>query len=85
MNPYQPIDCNFYDELVLRVMRRMRSEIVYTDATGQQIVVQDRIDDIYTDEEAEFMRLESGSVLRLDQIEQVDDIPALQVSFCSVF
>ncbi|MFW5955310.1 MAG: hypothetical protein ACOCSK_01040 [Rhodothermales bacterium] len=70
--PYKPVNCDFYDELTARATVGKRSEIVYRQ-DGGEISVIDYIDDVYTEGDQEFARLREGTVVRLDQIERVDD------------
>jgi|GEM_PF-440161 len=66
MNDYTPIDCNFYDELVLLSMRK--TPIVFV-PNKFDVEVGDFIKDLVTKpSKEEFMILNSGIEIRLDQI-----------------
>ncbi|MEP0896802.1 hypothetical protein NDI36_20265 [Leptolyngbya boryana FACHB-1624] len=74
MQPYQPIRCDLYDELVLLAMRHQSCTIVYQDAAHQKIVLEDQIVDVYSQNKQEFLRLQSGTILRLDTLVQVNQL-----------
>lgn len=63
MQPYQPIRCDLYDELVLLAMRHQSCTIVYQDAAHQKIVLEDQIVDVYSQNKQEFLRLDRKSVV----------------------
>ncbi len=71
MSDYIPIDCNFYDELVLLAMRKTKITFVpnlYHVAEG------DFIKDLVTEaSKEEFMILNSGTKIRLDMISNVSE------------
>jgi len=71
-NEYHPIDCNYYDELVLLAMRKKICEIVYRDAIGEQITEKATIVDVYTKEKAEYIKLSNDKVIRLDNLISAD-------------
>lgn len=72
--PYRPISCSFYDELALRAMRGSAVEIVYVTSEGETERIRDVIADIFTQGEAEYLRLASGPKLRLDALREVDGL-----------
>lgn len=74
MQPYQPIRCDLYDELVLLAMRHQACTIVYQDAANQKIVLEAQIVDVYSQNKQEFLRLQSGTILRLDTLVQVNQL-----------
>jgi len=71
MSDYIPIDCNFYDELVLLSMHKTRIVFVpnkYEAPEGDYIV------DLVTEpSKEEFMVLKSGIRIRLDEIASASD------------
>lgn len=71
-NKYHPIDCNYYDELVLLVMRKKPCEIVYRNEVNEEITVQSIIMDVYTKEKAEYIKLSNDQVIRLDHLISAD-------------
>jgi Rho-binding antiterminator len=71
---YQPIDCDYYDEFVLRAMRRTLCVIHYCNATGDATQITDRILDVYSQDHAEFIKLAEGEVIRLDRVTKIEDV-----------
>ena len=69
---YQPISCNFYDELEALATLKKRSLIRYLSIEGNHIEVEAIIVDLYTKNKEEFMQLDNGLILRLDQLVEVD-------------
>lgn len=70
-DPYLPIDCGLHDHLEAWAVRRVRCHIRIRDAAD----VEARIDDLFARDGAEFARLSSGDVVRLDRIEEIRPIP----------
>ena len=67
---YVPIDCNFYDELVLRTMRKTNLSV----KAGETIIKQNiTIADLITDNKEEFIILSDGTKMRLDNIIDLKD------------
>ena len=69
---YHPIDCNYYDELVLLVMRKKRCEIVYLNEANEQITEQALITDVFTKEKVEYIKLSNDQTIRLDYLISAD-------------
>lgn len=69
--PYQPIDCDLYDELIALIMRRQRCTIQYWNE-GQKSTIDDQPIDVYSQEKQEFLKLKSGIVIRLDALIAID-------------
>ena len=70
---YQPVSCGFYDELGLRMLRGQACTLVVGDDDTTQ-TVEAVIEDIYTEGDAEYVRLADGTTLRLDRIVEVDEV-----------
>lgn len=68
---YIPINCNFYDELEALATLSRRAEIVYK-AEGAAIRIKGIIKDLYVKEKVEYLKLESGLEIRLDELVEVD-------------
>jgi len=68
---YQPISCNFYDELEALATLRRSCLIVYREEENIQ-QVQAVIKDFFIEDGAEFMLLHSGQRIRLDHLISVD-------------
>ncbi|MCC2545898.1 hypothetical protein LJY25_05535 [Hymenobacter sp. BT175] len=73
MSDYQPISCNFYDELEALATRRQPAEIRYRapDAAAEASVT-GVIADLYIRDKVEYLRLTDGFELRLDWLVAVD-------------
>ena len=71
--PYQPIDCDLYDELVALIMRRQHCAIRYWN-DGEESAIADQLIDIYSQDKQEFLRLKSGITIRLDALISVDQL-----------
>jgi transcriptional antiterminator Rof (Rho-off) len=70
---YEPVACGFYDELGLRMMRGTPSRLVI-EGQNRRETRKAVIDDLYTEGDAEYVRLSGGRTIRLDRIVQVDDV-----------
>jgi len=67
---YVPIDCGFYDELVLHAMRKNKLAIQKGSSKKFPEVV---IKDLQTRNKEEFIHFDNGEVVRLDEIITVED------------
>lgn len=65
---YEPIDCGLHDELLARATMGRPTTITYHDEQGEKVVVEDVIEDVYTRQGAEYLRLGDGAEVRLDKI-----------------
>jgi len=74
-NPYQPIDCNYYDRLEAWATMRTICQIKFRDDAGAEQEVSAIIQDVYALNKVEYMRLDNGLVLRLDSLVAVNNIP----------
>lgn len=68
---YRPIDCNYYDELVLLAMRKKSVEIIYK-KESDKITIVSIIKDITTKDKIEYVILENDLKIRLDNLIKVD-------------
>ncbi|NNF35498.1 MAG: putative metal-dependent hydrolase [Saprospiraceae bacterium] len=64
VDDYVPIDCNFYDELVLHAMKKTPLSIVKPESKTTVHFIKD----IYTQEKEEYLLLDDESTIRLDNI-----------------
>lgn len=81
MKTYQPISCDFHDILEDAAVRRLLVEVDYRDPQGSERTVNSKIKDITVEGQEEFLLLESGEKIRLDQLISVNhqeraDFPA---------
>lgn len=70
MSDYQPISCDYHDQLEAAAVSQKEVELEF-DAQGVRQRERGKIKDVYTDSGAEFVKFEAdnGSLeLRLDQI-----------------
>ena len=70
---YTPIDCEFHDVLEAAATLRRNVAIDHLDDEGNRRVVDARIADLFARDGAEYMRLDDGSLIRLDRIVSIDD------------
>lgn len=70
---YKQVSCDFYDVLEAFATRKELCVITFNALKGQSTVT-DIITDIFTKDNSEFLQLASGSVIRLDQLLEVNGI-----------
>ncbi len=70
---YQPINCNYYDEIVLIIMRKRKCWIHFYNEEGQEEKIEKLILDVYAREQIEYLKLEDGREIRLDRIIALDE------------
>ena len=73
MEKYTPIGCQYYDVLELNASRKTVCTIAYFETESKVRTVKSTIEDIFTKEKAEFLKLADGSEVRLDKILSVND------------
>lgn len=70
---YIPIDCNYYDVLVLHAMHRDPLRIRMR--INEKIeLIEGIITDLFTKEKEEFVTLKDGRIFRLDQVQHVEKV-----------
>ena len=72
MEEYKPVNCDFYDELESLATLKKKSDIIFTGESGGKSVIQGRIFDLYTRDHVEYMKLDNGLEIRLDEIIEID-------------
>lgn len=82
--PYTPIDCSYYDRLEEAATLRRIVTIEYVQ-DGQPATVSAQITDLRLLEGAEWMILDSGLAIRLDDLQRVDghELPGRCQIVCS--
>lgn len=65
---YEPIDCTIHDQLIERAAFRLPTEVKYHNENGELVVARDMIEDVFSRRGAEYLRLGSGTEIRLDKI-----------------
>ncbi|MEL6107793.1 MAG: hypothetical protein AAFU85_17345 [Planctomycetota bacterium] len=69
---YKPVGCGFYDELEILAMRRETALIEYLDESGQTRRKETRVEDVFAKNGEEFLQIEGGTRIRLDQLVRVN-------------
>jgi Rho-binding antiterminator len=72
MDNYQPINCDFYDELEARATLRRPCRIEFRNASGQDQTTEAVIKDLYIRSKVEYLLLSTGLEIRLDHLVSVD-------------
>lgn len=73
---YQPISCAYYDQLEALAVQKKKNTVQYTDTDGNKSTLHDVvITDFYVDNKVEYMKLDDGHDIRLDNIIAVNGIP----------
>lgn len=80
MDAYTPVSCDFHDELEAIATLHQSCRLVYHTEARVTTEIAGRIVDVYAANHADYVKLEDGTVIRLDQIVSVNDQP---VSFCT--
>ena len=73
--PYQRINCDYYDYLEAWATLRTPCHITYFTETGTTAQTTGLIKDLFVDNHAEFMLLDTGLTLRLDRLITINDKP----------
>jgi len=74
--PYTPPSCRLYDHLEASSMRSSVSIVVFLDEHHQEQTLETTIADVFSKDGADWARLETGLILRLDRLVSVDGIPS---------
>ncbi|MBD2018752.1 hypothetical protein H6F43_00960 [Leptolyngbya sp. FACHB-36] len=72
MDSYTPVSCDFHDELEAIATLRQSCQIVYRDSANETVEAQSRIVDVYAKDHADYVKLEDGTVIRLDLVVSVN-------------
>lgn len=72
---YQPINCDYYDRLEAWATMHTICLLVFQDEAAGEQQVSARIEDLYTLNKVEYLRLDNGLLIRLDQLLSVNGIP----------
>lgn len=70
---YIPIACGLHDVLEALATLRQPCEIVYRDAAYQTVQARATIQDVYAADRVEYLKLDSGTIIRLDDLMRVND------------
>jgi Rho-binding antiterminator len=66
--PYQPISCDIHDLLEIHATRRQPAQLEFRDADGALQSRRAVITDVYARAGADYLTLDTGETLRLDQL-----------------
>ncbi len=72
MDEYILISCDFHDRLEAWATLRQTCHILYRDVAHELIEVKGLIVDVYAADKADFLKLDNGTVIRLDKILSVN-------------
>ena len=75
---YRPVSCAFYDELTLLALRKKQVSIAYLDSDGHVVHTADVIADIFTKKKKEYVVLNDGTQIRLDDIISLEGKPSTE-------
>jgi Rho-binding antiterminator len=70
---YIPINCDVHDELESLATLRQECVILYHDSNHQEVIVKGRIEDVFSSEKEEYLRLSDGTIIRLDELIRIND------------
>ncbi|MGH7480848.1 MAG: hypothetical protein ACRELV_01730 [Longimicrobiales bacterium] len=71
---YTPIDCSLHDRLEAAATLGGKRRIVFRDPDAGSTEVLARIVDVFAKGGEEFIRIDSGALIRLDRLESVDGL-----------
>ncbi len=75
---YQNISCSYYDQLEAYATKRTHCAVVYRvdeqEKTSEGIIV-----DLFAKDGAEYLKLNNGIVIRLDQLISINGVPVSNV------
>ena len=71
---YQPVSCDFYDELELLALRQTVAELIIRMEDGASQKLSQKIKNLQTRNKEEFLILENGQEIRLDKLISVNGI-----------
>lgn len=69
---YHPISCEFHDLLEASAIKRKPAHIEFRDADGQTQTRVAVIIDVYAEKGADYLKMDTGETLRLDQVIAMD-------------
>ena len=78
--PYVSVACSFYDTLEAAALHPRPLAIAYLADDGARVDALDAVADVFSKDGAEWLRLASGPVVRLDRLLRVGD--AVPADFC---
>jgi len=82
-NTYQPIDCNLYDYLEEAATLKKKCVFLLS-IDGDLRIINGQIVDFFIKDKVEYLKLKSEAVIRLDTIQQFNDIDFSTGKACKV-
>lgn len=67
-NTYEPVDCDFSDELEFACIKKLQVEVKYWNAQNELHDIKGRILDLFTKDDEEFLKMSNQTLIRLDRI-----------------
>ena len=81
--PYQPIDCNLYD--YLEEAATLKKKCVFlVSIDGDLRIINGQIVDLFIRDKVEYLKLKKESEIRLDTIQQFNDIDFRTGNACKI-
>lgn len=68
---YEPVDCDFTDELEFAVIRQLPVEVKYWNSKDEVHSIRGKIIDIFARDKAEYIKMSNQTLIRLDRISSV--------------
>lgn len=68
---YEPVDCDFTDELEFVSVKKIQVEVKYWNSNGKLMDCTGQIIDIFTKDKEEFLTMSDSSQIRLDRVFQI--------------
>lgn len=65
---YQPISCDYYDELEIVAMHQSIAKIIFRNEAGEETTISTKIKTLQTRNSEEFLILANGDEIRLDKL-----------------
>ena len=72
MSDYTPVNSKLFDRLRATATLNQECRLTYLDSNDEKTEVRGRIVDVYSTDEAEWCKLDSDEVIRLDKIQDFE-------------
>jgi Rho-binding antiterminator len=69
---YEPVNCDFHDDLESLITLRKQAVITYRDQSDHEAIAQGHVVDLFTKDHEEFLKMSDGLTLRLDRVTSVN-------------
>lgn len=81
---YKPISCSFYDRIEAAIVRRTKVELKFKAQNEEVVLEKTLITDTIIRDKAEFIKLEDGREIRMDQILSLDGAELFSDNSCRI-